>query len=198
MSQHLKKPWRSKISYAHKQSPFQTSQTTFWTFQIPAKHYFFPPSYQAEAKAVGWVCKDKSVFRRESRRWLKPAGCFPSPVESLCQHELVQKAKLKTLIKNITVPATVITSSLGSPKILFSVSNTMNTELGASSRTKTCRKTWEVRSSQSLGIQVRETLVFCPGLRKVPWKKRYFQNHPAVHSIHFMAENSSWWHLISS
>lgn len=109
------------------------------------------------------------MFRRESRRWLKPAGCFLSSVECLCQHELVQKAKLKALIKSITVPATVITSSLGSPKILFSVSNIMNTELGASSRTKTCRKTREVRSSQSLGIQTRETLVICLVL---PWSKK--------------------------
>lgn len=45
----------------------------------------------------------------------------------------------------------------------------MNTELGASSRTKTCRKTGEVRSSQSLGIQTRETLVICLVL---PWSKR--------------------------
>lgn len=72
------------------------------------------------------------MFRRESRAWLNPAGYSSSSVKGHCQHELVQKAKLKALITRVTLPATVTTSSLGSPNILFSVSKTMNTELGAS------------------------------------------------------------------
>lgn len=72
------------------------------------------------------------MFRREGRRRLMSLGYSSSSVKGHCQQEPVQKAKLKASISCVTLPATVTTSSLGRPNILFSVSNTMNTELGAS------------------------------------------------------------------
>lgn len=56
------------------------------------------------------------------------------------QDEPAQKAGLEAVTGAITLPATVTTSSRGRPNILFSMSNTMNTELGASWRTKTWRE----------------------------------------------------------